>query len=240
MTVVQFPIQIGIVGAPGSGKAAVAEEFARIAGDWFVEQDSELQVVPNAGGYLEREVDQAMGVFGSHADDVRANFIRYEQEEKLRRYGASFVSVGTVIDNLAHAGVNLENILTGLQTPDMQKKMQQGQIAMSMLTFLFFEGFRYTFGFYVPHPGATVVLPGATDDGNYNKRVDGALRTIFGNFGLRIQMLDQPTIEEKAQEMFDTIKNIVENGPEPLVEVALADDEIEGEVEEEPKVIEVG
>lgn len=212
-TAVPLPVQIGLVGAPGSGKSKVAAEFAAISAEWFQEHGEHLWTITNPGEQIKQRFDQAVGVFGSWEDDVRAYHVRFEDEELARRAGVSFVSVGTAVENIAHCGVNLENMMVGLATPDTQQRVQQQQVAMTMLTFLFLNNFRYLFGFYVPHPGAAVILPGQDDSENtYNLRIDAAIRHIFGNFGLRIQVLDQPSVEEKAQAMFDTVRDIVENG----------------------------
>lgn len=232
---IPFPISIALVGAPGAGKTPLAEKFAEISADWFAEQESEFVVLKNPGTILEEEYDTAMGVFGSYAEDLRAYYLNYENEQAVARAGKSYISVSTALENLAHAGVNLEHVMTGLQTQDTQRRLAQGQVAMSLLTFLFMERFRFSFGFYVPTNGSALVLPGADSDDNFNSRVDMALRQIFANFGMRIQVLDQPTVEEKAQEMFDTVKRIVENGPEvPEVETesgefALVDDAGDGD-----------
>lgn len=212
----EFPISIGLVGAPGSGKRVLADEFARISADWFAEKGSELDIVSNAGRVIEETFDHAMGNFASFSDNIWACFNRYERELQALRSGKSYISCGTAAEHLAHAGTGLENLFTGLATPDVQVRVQVGQLTMSQLTLLMNEQFRaYTFGFFLPLAGSALVLPGKDDgEANYNRRVDQGVRAIFSNFGIRIQVLDQPTIEEKAQEMFDTIKNIVENGVE--------------------------
>lgn len=213
---IDFPISIGLIGAPGSGKENLADAFLGISADWFAENKAEFEVIPN-GGRLVEEKGQAMGVFGDGTDDLRANFLRFEAEQAAWAKGVSTLSLGTAVENIAHCGVNLENIMTGVTLPNQQERIQKQQILMTTLTFLFLERFRYLFGFYLPHPGTALIVPGQDDAENaYNQRVDGAIRTIFGQFGMRLQVLDQPTIEEKAQEMFDTVKTIVENGPPEL------------------------
>lgn len=223
-TAIPFPISIGLVGAPGSGKEDLADTFLGISADWFAEHEAEFEVIPNSGRLIE-EKGQAMGVFGDANDDLRAHFLRFEQEEALSAKGVSFLTLGTAVENIAHCGVNLENIMTGISVPNQQERMQKQQVVMAALTFLFLERFRYTFGFYLPSPENSIVIPGEDDaEKTYNRRIDNAIRTIFGNFGLRIQMLDQPTTEERAQEMFDTVNRIMENGPEaPQVEEDLGE-----------------
>lgn len=243
MTTIPFPISIALVGAPGSGKAAVAKEFHRISADWFAEShkvcecesDSKqgcsrcsnpLRIIENAGNTFQQD-DIAMGVFGGWAEDIRAYYYQFEQEQSVLRDGLSFLTLGTSLENLAHSGVTLENILTGVQTPDAARRAQQHQVTMTLLTFLFMERFRYTFGFYVPHRGPGVILPGGDDtEKQYQQRIDNALKTIFVNFGFRIQPLEG-TVEEQAVTMFETVKRIVENGPEVPEEASEAVEEEE-------------
>lgn len=213
---IDFPVSIGLIGAPSSGKEDLADAFVGISADWFAENKAEFQVIPNSGRLIE-EKGQAMGVFGDGTDDLRAFFLRFEAEQKAWADGISTLSLGTAVENIAHCGVNLENIMTGVTLPNQQERMQKQQVIMTALTFLFLERFRYLFGFYVPTPTTAIILPDGEDaDATYSRRVDSAIRTIFNNFGMRLQVLDQPTVEEKAQEMFDTVKNIVENGPPEL------------------------
>lgn len=233
---IEFPVSIGLIGAPGSGKAQLGQTFYEIADEYFAKNDSELWIIENAGRTIEQDFDYAMGVFGTPADDVRACFRRYEAEQMAQAKGVSYLSLGTIVDHIAHTGINLETIITGLQTPDQEAKVQRGQITMTMLTFLIQQHMRYTFGFYLPHPGTSIVLPGEPDTENeYNQRIDRAIGMIFSNFGMRIQALDQPTMEEKAEEMFSTIRRIMENGPElppePEPEVEAATMSLETDVE---------
>lgn len=211
----EFPTCIGLMGAPGSGKQAVIEAFQKIAGDWFEEKGSPLNVLPNAGQHIEDKYDVAMGSFGGWQHDLQAFFTRTELEDDARLNNKSFITSGTAIEHIAHCGTNMENVILGIQTPEQQALVEQYKIAMMSLTFLFStQGFRYWFGFYLPHPDKVLIVPGEDQtENNYNKRVDNGIRQILGNFNLRIQVLDQPTAEEKAQEIFNVVKDIMENGP---------------------------
>lgn len=225
----EFPISIGLIGAPGSGKQPLAEEFTRISADYFAEQKSEFVTIPNAGRTIEETFDHAMGNFGSFTDSLWACFTRFDAEVRASQKGLSYLSCGTAVEHIAHAGVTLENLLTGVATPDVEARVRAGQITMSQLTLLWNEQFRaYTFGFYVPNAGSQLIVPGGDDtERNFNARVDQGIRSILSNFGIRIQVLGQPTIEEKAEEMLSTIKRIMESGPE------LPDELVEIEVVEE-------
>ena len=214
-TKIPFPIAIGLVGAPGSGKAQLGQMFFEIANEYFTENDSDLWVIENAGRIIEQDFDYAMGVYGSYVDDMRAYHIRQEMEHAALAKGVSYITLGTPVDHIAHTGINLETLMTGLQTPDLEAKVQRWQVTMTMMTFLMQSHFRYTFGFYLPHPGTSVILPGEADtESEYNQRIDKAIQMVMANFGMRIQVLNEGTLEDKAQTMFDTVKRIMENGPE--------------------------
>ena len=96
---------------------------------------------------------------------------------------------------------------------------------MTQLTYLFLSTFRYSFAFYIPKT-AGLILPGANDDeANYNNRLDDALQMIFQNFGIRLQRLDQPTVEERAAFMHQTITDIAENGVQEITEIAQVEED---------------
>ena len=217
----EFPISIALIGAPGSGKSDIAAAYKDIADPWFaVNEAGPLNVIENPGNVIQDELDTAMGLAGGWKEDLRVFFRRYEQEQKFRATNESFITLGTALENLAHCGVNMENIIRSIQTEEQQQALQIQQIAMTQLTYLFTSTFQYTFAFYVPKTGVILSADGSEIDteANYNRRVDEALRMVFANFGIRIQSLDEGSPEEKAKVVFDTIARIVENGPEGFVD----------------------
>lgn len=211
---IPFPISIGVVGAPGSGKQALGEAFLELADPWFQENDSDLFLIENAGRTIGQDFDRPLGMIGTFSDDVRCHFRRHEAEELARAKGVSFLSLGTIIENIAHCGTNIQTIVNGFQTPDQEPEVQRRHVAMTMLTMCYRESFRYTFGFYLPKPEA-IILPDTDEvQETFDRRVDQGIREVLGQFRIPIQVLDEPTIEEKAEEMYQTIVRIMENGPE--------------------------
>jgi hypothetical protein len=219
---VEFPIEIGIVGAPGSGKSQLIDTFLETSAEWFADQGCcggiHLHTVGNAGSLIENNFDQAMGPYGGYRDNLWGIFERLSQEKTLRNQGKSFIANGTVIDSLAHTGVNLETVMLGAQnsgliTPQTQVELQKVQMATEVTKALFFDILQYKFVFYLPLP-PQIEVPGQEHDEErrYGDKIDNAIQAIFGGLGMRIQALDQPTMEEKAQEMLDTIKRIMEDG----------------------------
>lgn len=194
------------------------EEFAKLSKEFFEEAGSPLKVIQNPGTTVTEKTDLAMGVFGGYREHLLAYFMRLWEEMQLRGVTTT-VSNGTIIENIAHAGVEFETVMLGLQnsglvTPTTEQDMQKIQATMATMTFLLIDGFRYNFAFYIPL-AEKVIIPGQeeeTMDDRHAKRVDAAILSIFDNFNLGIQRLDQPTVEEKAQEMFDTIKRIMTDG----------------------------
>jgi len=209
-----LPISIALVGAPGSGKQDVATRYADLSAEWYAEHESEpLSLIYNPGNDIAQELDQAVGIFGGWKEDLRVFFRRYEQEQALMKEEMSFLTMGTALENLAHTGVNLENIMRGIQTEQQQQELQIQQVTMTQLTYLFLSTFRYSFAFRLPRPSSSVVLPDNVTDteDNYNRRIDDALTMVLGNFGIRMQHLTG-TPEEQAAEMHEVISNYVANG----------------------------
>lgn len=216
-----FPLSIGIVGAPGSGKSDFAAEFARLAGPWFEENGSELRVLPN-GGTRAEELNLAMGPFGDYREHMLALFLSLEDELEARRDGASFLANGTIFGNLAHAGVNYESVMLGLQsaglvTPETEMRMQQLQAALTAMSFMT-GGLGLMFAFYLPLP-PLVEIPGqeASPEERHARRVDAALLQVLRGFDYNLQVLDQATAEERAQVALDTIRQITEEGAQVRV-----------------------
>jgi hypothetical protein len=231
---IEFPIEIGVVGAPGSGKSQLIKAFLDLSAEWFADQGCcggvKLESVPNIGTTIENNYDQAMGSYGGYRDNLWGIFERFAIEKTYRNEGKSFISNGTVIDSLAHTGVTLETVMMGAQTnglitPQTQVEVQKVQIATEVTKALFFDILQYKFVFYLPLP-PKIEIPGQTvEDNRHGEKVDQAIQSIFAGLGMRIQALDQPTMEEKAQEMLSTIQKIMDEG------VVIQD--LERELEEE-------
>jgi len=222
-----FPISIAAIGAPGSGKQAFGEAFADLTEGWFEENGSELRVLGNPGRRIEG-LGQAVGFFGDYREHLMAFFFSLEEEMVARSDGVSYIVNGTVLGNLAHAGVNYETVMLGLQssglvTPETQVRMQQLQATMTTLTFLM-ENFAAKFAFLLPL-APLIEVPGQepTVEQRHGQRVNAAMGQVLQGFGFNLQVLDQPTAEDRAQAAFDTIRKIMDEGvdvPRELAEAA--------------------
>lgn len=65
-----FPISIGIIGAPSSGKSNLIWEYMNISKSWWNEQNQSLVFVENTGSSIEEKYDQAMGINGNYRDSL--------------------------------------------------------------------------------------------------------------------------------------------------------------------------
>lgn len=215
----ELPMSVAFIGAPGVGKASVAGQFIDLVEPWLKAQDGEIVYIPNAGSTIEEEYDIAMGQVGGYRENLWTFFHRLEKERQAQVAGKSYVTSGTVLEALAHSGVGYEITMlgadSGIVTSETQAELQKIQVTMTMLTFLFVDNFRYKFVFYIPRT-ENVIIPGQdeTPEQRLSRRVDAALQEIFRNFQLRVQVLDQPTNEERAKVAFETIKTIYEEGIE--------------------------
>jgi len=223
----KFPMSVALIGAPGVGKEDIAKKFIEIASPWLSEQGEEIVYIENPGNVISERFDVAMGQFGDYRESLWAFFNRLEQERLAEINGKSYIVSGTILESLAHAGIKYEITMlgadSGIITPETQFDLQKLQIAMTLLTYLFVDNFRYKFAFYVPR-SESIIIPGQEEslEDRFSRRIDTALGEIFRNFQLRLQVLDQPTNQDRAQAMFDTIKKIYEEGIEVPREVAAA------------------
>jgi hypothetical protein len=223
-----FPLAVAVIGAPGSGKAALVEEFAAQSGGLFDGSDDahRLDVVGGGAAGVER-LGLAVGFFGGYREHLMAFFLQLEDELKSRAAGRSVVTSGTVFGNLAHAGAEFEQVVRGTQaaglvTPEAQVRLQQVQAAVTALTLLA-ENFRYQFVFRLPLPPA-IEVPGQdpSPERRMAERVDAAIDRILGGFGISAQVLDEPTAQERAAEAVATVERIVAEGIQVPRQVAEA------------------
>lgn len=184
--------RIGLIGAPGSGKQKLTKELARQA-------DNILVTTP--GGRLLERLDNAMGAFASHRDDLWAFYEQLEQEHINREFDGIVVHSGTLLVPIAHAMTNLETLRIGLQTDLVQADILRRQQILTTLTMLFLENFptNYNFVYYLPLPESNVV--------GYEQRIDRSIQMLLGQFGYdRIPILKSKTPKAQAREILADVK----------------------------------
>ncbi len=237
---IDFPLDIGIVGAPGSGKEELIREFAKISKKWFASNNQPpLVKIPNVGLTIVKNYDQAMGPYAGFRDNLWGLFERFSKERKVRALNQSFISNGTMIDSLAHQAVSLQKIVTkiqeiqeqpgadGMLSPQIQFEMQREKIALDAMTLLFLENLQLKFAFYLPLR-EKIIVPGQDPDPEteYAKLVDLGIQGIMQNYNQYPPVLDQPTVAEKARYMLDNMVQILRDGikisreepPEPVTQ----------------------
>jgi len=220
----EYPIRIAVVGAPGSGKSDFIKAFVKKSKPLFsTAGQPPLKVVSNPGLDIEK-LNQAMGIFGGFREHLWTFFKRFDQEFAANFEGKSFISSGTVLESMAHAAVNYENIMLGLGdnssivTAKTQMYMEQLGLAMTVLGHLYRENFGhyYHFGWYLPLAETKIIIPGQEVEQSVEERhafrVDAALQQLFANFSIPLQVLDQPTAKEKAEVAFAAVNEIMTEG----------------------------
>jgi hypothetical protein len=221
----RFPLSIAVVGAPGSGKADFVEAFTSLAAPWFAENGSHLRTFPNPGTTYEGLTGQAVGFFGGFREDLTIGGMTILAELKARNDGVSFVTNGTLLSSMAHAGANFEAAIlnlrsSGLVTPETQLRMQQAQAAMAALSLLM-SNLMNQFIFQLPL-APIIEIPGqeATVEQRHAQRVNNALDQVLAGFNMDLQKLESVGAEERAAEAFIVIKNAFYAGVEVRADVA--------------------
>lgn len=211
MTTLDKPIALGLVGAPGSGKTKVAEAFAALVEEHNL-LDTPLTILENPTKEME-DYGLALGLEATYDVNWLLTAKQMEQEIALRTSKdgpQSFVTLGTLIERLAHAGLRVEQLGTGLETPQTKDLLMREMHATTLISLLMVDTFHYSAVFYLPLPDQ-IEIPGQTQD-NTNKRIDHAIRLAMERFRIPVVGLNGDA-QTQAQTMFDIIKQSAEQQP---------------------------
>lgn len=199
------PISIALLGAPGSNKSEVAFSFMEL-----VENDRSsngtmplFRAIDDIPRELEEDGDLAVGIHGAYLVNMLIAVRRFDTERFFRRTEQSFITVGTVVETMAHGAHNIE-LMSMVQGEEMQKRITREMHATTTLTFMFLDTFKYSYGFYIPL--SQVVLPTENAQStSYEQSIDKNIELVFKNFGFELPTLTG-TVDEMAQTMFELIK----------------------------------
>lgn len=197
---IEFPISVALVGASNSGKSKVAKKLQKVLKEKYGETFS---VVANGGTTVEKDLDIAMGHFGSYRESLLAFFQRLTKELELKKNGKNFISCGTAIENIAYTGVKVDDIRTGIQIASQEQRLLKEMSAVQILTFLFLDTFQYDLGFYLPINSVI-----KEDDDAYNRRIDLAIKMVDKNFNIRLQVVEG-SVDQQVNTIVETIDKMM-------------------------------
>ncbi len=204
------PVSVVLLGAPGSKKSAVATEFERLvtedrARNGTLDRFTIIDDIPKS---IEEDYGMAVGIHGAYLVNWLIAMRRFDAETALAQEGRSYISVGSLVETIAHGARNIE-LMSVIQTDEMQDRLVREMHATTALTFMFIDTFKYSYGFYIPL--SQVVLPSGSSNGNdadqdtYNRAIDANIVKAFEKFGFTLPTLTG-SVEVMAESMLEQIK----------------------------------
>lgn len=196
-------IEMYLVGAPGSGKSALAKAFEEQSKDWFEAQGMKpLLVLDGLPQALHEDGNIQLGAYGKHFDSSAIYYHAEVRRERARQSSRSFLDTQSLPITLAHINARI-NVMTQLiQTPDLQAEMQREFVNGSALTGYLQDRWVLNFGWYLPLPEA-IIVPGR-DRETFPVAVDAVLRDMNLKLGLGLPLLDG-TVDERVKGMLDDL-----------------------------------
>jgi len=193
-----------LIGAPGAHKTHLAEAFEEQSRDFFRENDLAPLAVVDTNHLLSQKQGRVSGYRGDHYSTLANYFNRAAMEDVIRARGDSFISVGCLIDALAHLNVRMSMLSRMVQTEESEAMMQREFLVGNLIQTYFMDGrWRVNFCWYVPLP-EKIVVPGQDAD-TYPGQVDAVIRDINLKMQLGIPVLDG-TDEEKVAKMLEDLR----------------------------------
>lgn len=221
----QIRLEMNLIGAPGSKKSEVAVRFEEISRDFFKQNDIAPLHVVEANDLTTQ--GRPTGPGGDHYVTLATYFNRARAEDQIRLFGDSILTVGSIIDSLAHLNVRLKALASGVLTEETNALGQREMLVGSLFdTYFRDQRWMPSFAWYSALP-PQVVIPGHETE-NYASEVDAMIRDLNTRIPLGIPMVDG-TVEEKAEQMFEGLKdNFVDNRPQEHDRVIVTGDDGSG------------
>ena len=191
-----------LVGAPGSGKSALADAFAKAAKPWFEERKMKpplvLDGLPQA---LREDGNIQLGGYGNYFDSASIWYHAEVRRERARQSQRTFIDTQSLISTLAHINARLSVMQHLVMTEELQVQGQlelaHGQAMTLYLPTRWMNG-SVNFAWYLPLP-EQIIVPGR-DRETFPVAVDAVLRDMNLKLGLNIPLLDG-TLEERVERM---------------------------------------
>lgn len=194
-----LPLEIGLIGAPGSGKTALIEQFFKTSAEWFSERDLVMHAVDDAQTFT-TVTDYPLGANSDHFVSSYYHFFRRAAVDEIKKVQDSVIVAGTIFDTLAHLNVRMMNLQKMVLTPQLEAVIQKEGAAAQYLGIVEIQDNRYqpSFLFYCPLPPQIIV---AGQNNSFNQEVDAMLQHMFVQLGITVPTLNDPSLEQKAEHM---------------------------------------
>lgn len=139
-------MNIALVGAPGSGKTALAVALAqRLADD-----DTAVVVIDAYVPEIEHETNLALGPLAGYLGNLYVALGRYARERVARATNEVVITCGTLIETAVYTAMNFVALGETLSDEDKAVEAPRIDAMLRILATLYSEICQYDYAFYLP------------------------------------------------------------------------------------------
>lgn len=191
---------IGIMGVPNSGKTALAWELAE-------KYDPRYVVIDGYAQALATEMDISLGLFATYIPNTMVAMEREKAEYKVQTAGVSTITVGTMMESIAYASLQVEQLSNREKTAEQQNKVYKEVTGAQLVALMAQDSFRYHRVFYLPLP-PHIEVPGQEDKyEHWQRALDNAIVEGIDKFSINAVILTG-TLEQRADKASEVLDEL--------------------------------
>lgn len=177
--------EVGIVGAPGSGKTDLIREIIR-----------EIPMLPGGHGVQAIMPDVPLGLAADYSHNLMIAADRMQKARTFRAKGMDYILNGTLVECLAYCSMALDLIANDPPTPENQVKQLRTFHTAAVVTFMAVDELPQQTLFYLP-------LHESDDPTGYPLTVDQAIREALDIFELPVRTIEG---DDRAAQIIEALK----------------------------------
>jgi hypothetical protein len=140
-------MRIGLIGAPGTGKTALAETLKTALEEPL---DANVYVVDGYAEAIEKRQDLAVGWMGGYLANLNIALEREARERIALDHFTHVITCGTVIDSATYVALDGADLLNGDDEVERLDDLRRIEATMRVLSCLYIDTFKYDHVFYLP------------------------------------------------------------------------------------------
>lgn len=166
-------MNIALIGAPGSGKSALAADLAKELGQKDPDCDCvrTVAIVDDYCPEIEIETNIALGPIADYLGNLYVALGRYGRERVARMDHQIVISAGTIIETAVYTAMHFVGLTAVLNEEQQQEAAPRIDATLRILACLYADICQYDYAFYLP----PTMTPADEDWAYFDQQLQAAL-----------------------------------------------------------------